>query len=274
MPMTQAAQTEVAVYPSEQELAQAAARLFAAEARRAIERAGRFRVALSGGSTPGSTYRLLATPPLSAEVPWSRVEVFWGDERCVDAGDHRSNEAAARKALLDHVEVPSEQVHPMRCDGAAEPAQAAARYEELLRGALSGAVAPGLDLVLLGLGKDGHTASLFAGSPALSEHDRWVTGSFGGGLCRLTLTAAFINLSRLVIFVVAGASKAEAVRRVLEGSGAADAALPARLIHPAQGRLVWLLDRPAAALLTAALRERGVAAGAPRVGALHEEGSL
>ena len=106
-PMALSAQTEVVVYPGEQELAEAAAESFAGEARRAVERAGRFRVALAGGSTPGSTYRLLATPPLSAEVPWDRVEVFWGDERCVDAGDPRSNETMARKALLDHVGVPS-----------------------------------------------------------------------------------------------------------------------------------------------------------------------
>ena len=141
-PMAPAAQAEVLVYAGEQELAEAAARLFVDEARRAVERAGRFRVALAGGSTPGSTYRLLATPPLSAEVPWDRVEVFWGDERCVDAGDPRSNEGMARKALLDHVGVPPAQVHPMRCGGEASPAQAAARYEELLKSALSGAAAP------------------------------------------------------------------------------------------------------------------------------------
>jgi 6-phosphogluconolactonase len=277
-PMASAAQAEVVVYPGEQELAEAVARLFVGEARRAVERTGRFRVALAGGSTPGSAYRLLATPPFSAEVPWDRVEVFWGDERCVDAGDPRSNESMARQALLDHVGVPPAQVHPMSCDGEASQVQAAARYEELLKSAHSGVAAPvadasvsatpgavasaalgppGLDLVLLGLGDDGHTASLFPGSPAVAEHDRWVTGAFGGGLPRLTLTAAFINLSRLVVFVVAGKVKAEAVKRVLEGSDAADAALPARLIRPAHGRLLWLLDRHAAALLTAALRQEG-----------------
>ena len=178
----------------------------------------------------------------------------------------------------------------MRCSGEVSPAQAAARYEELLKSALSGAAAPaatvpassapvapaapGLDLVLLGLGDDGHTASLFPGSPALEERERWAAGILRGGLPRLTLTAAFINLSRLVVFVVAGGAKAEAVKRVLEGSGAADAALPARLIRPAHGRLVWMLDRHAAALLTAASRERGVAAAALRAGALYEEDSL
>jgi|WetSurMetagenome_2_1015567.scaffolds.fasta_scaffold29252_4 6-phosphogluconolactonase len=272
-PMAPAVRAEVAVYPGEQELADAVARLFAGEARRAVERAGTFRVALAGGSTPNSAYRSLAAPPLSAGVPWDRVEVFWGDERCVDAGDPRSNEGMAREALLDHVGVPPEQVHPMRCTGAADAAQAAARYEELLRSALSGAAAPeaaapvtstrgvpaaqGLDLVLLGLGDDGHTASLFPGSSALEERGRWVTTSFGGGLPRLTLTPAFVNLSRLVVFVVAGGVKAEAVRRVLEGSTAADVALPARLIRPVHGRLVWLLDRHAAAQLAAALRQEG-----------------
>ncbi len=283
--------TEVVVHPDEHSLAAAAARLFADEAERAVRKRGRFMVALAGGSTPRRTYRALAAAPFAGEVPWDKVVVFWGDERCVDAGDPRRNETMARDVLLDRVPVSRKQVHPVGCGAATAPAEAAASYERLLRGVLAGsgvrrgAPAPptaaprgagggraGLDLVLLGLGDDGHTASLFAGSDALDERENWVAVAWGGGLPRVTLTASFINLAELVVFIVAGDDKAEAVSRVLEGSGDDDAALPARRIRPACGRLLWLLDRKAAALLTPGLRGGGVVAGEPAAGAATQEG--
>ncbi len=212
-------------------------------------------------------------------MPWSATHMFWGDERCVPPDDPRSNERMAREALLGRVPVPPEQVHPIRCaepgsdkSGPADEAagRAAERYERLLRatfspvaGVASGSGDPetaarGLDLVLLGLGEDGHTASLFPGSAAAGELQRWVAVSFPGdpafegrdqNVWRVTLTAPFINLAALVVFLVGGASKAEIVREVLETTTAHGTALPARLIRPVSGRLLWLLDRDAAALL-------------------------
>lgn len=276
---------QIEILPDERSLAETAARLIASEARRAVERSERFTVALAGGSSPRATYELLARPPLSGKVPWESTHVFWGDERCVGPGDQRSNERMAREALLDHVPIPARQVHPMRCSEAdgEEPevsgerqAQAAAdRYEQLLRaefpkaggrsaGEGNAGLAAGLGLVLLGLGEDGHTASLFPGSAAAAERERWVVASpapLGApGAWRVTLTAPFINLASLVVFLVAGDEKSAIVRDVLEGSDERAAMLPARLVQPASGGLLWLLDQKAAALLTAVLPRAGLAA--------------
>lgn len=249
---------EVRVYDGEQQLAEAAARLVVDEARRAVGGSGRFSMALAGGSTPRATYALLARPPFSTDVPWELSHIFWGDERCVPAGDSRSNERMARETLLQHVAVPPGHVHPMRCGSGAEARQAAANYEDLLRTAAVGCP-PGLDLVLLGLGDDGHTASLFPGSAALREREHWVAESVGAGIRRVTLTAPFINLAGLVVFLVSGATKARAVKQALEGTDESAAPLPAHLIQPAHGRLLWLLDQEAAALLAAAPRNGGLA---------------
>jgi 6-phosphogluconolactonase len=267
----------LAVLSDAQSLATVAATIIVEEARRAVDNAGRFTVALAGGSTPRPVYELLAAPPFAAQMPWQAAEVFWGDERCVDPTDPRSNERMAREALLDHVPVPAEQVHPMRCaglgvanatgavrygEGAAH--RAADEYERLLRRSFGDgrpeAPASGLDLVLLGLGDNAHTASLFPGSPALDESERWAvaalenpgtaaaTSDTGERLWRVTLSAPFINRAALVLFVVSGASKAAAVRGVLQAEGDPHE-LPARLIHPPAGRLWWLLDKEAASLL-------------------------
>jgi 6-phosphogluconolactonase len=274
--------TEIRVYDGKQQFAEAAARLVVDEARQAVERSGRFSVALAGGSTPLATYALLAGAPFATQVPWMLSHIFWGDERCVDAREPGSNERMARQALLQHVPVPPGQVHPMRCGNAAEAREAAARYEELLRttfaqapgaptgaraagsggpgdGAVAAGRSPGLDLVLLGIGDDGHTASLFPGSGALCEREHWVAECSRAGVRRVTLTAPFINLAGLVVFLVSGATKARVVKQVLEGADVSAAALPARLIRPAYGRLLWLLDQEAAALLTGALRNGGLA---------------
>ena len=275
----------VAVLPDAESLALAAATIFVAEARRAVKRAGRFSMALAGGSTPKPVYQLLAAPPFAGLMPWEATDVFWGDERCVGSTDLRSNERMAREALLDHVPIPAGQVHPMRCGspGAAdaggavpsgEPAarRAADDYERLLRSLFAAgsadAPAPGLDLVLLGMGDNGHTASLFPGSEVLDEQERWAVAALedpgtaaatsGGGerLWRVTLSAPFINRASLALFVVSGASKAAAVKEALEAEGDARE-LPARAIRPASGRLWWLLDDEAASQLPA-----GAAAGA------------
>jgi 6-phosphogluconolactonase len=282
----------VAVLPDAASLVEAAADIIVEEARRAVDEKRRFSLALAGGSTPRPVYRLLAAPPFAGEMPWRQTEVFWGDERCVEPTDPRSNERMVREALLDHVPIPPEQVHPMRCTGlgvagaggAVRYGEAVARraaddYERLLQSYFAGggaadggssgggaaapatadatAQAPGLDLVLLGMGDNGHTASLFPGSTVLDEQERWVaaaqedpqtamtTSGTGERLWRVTLTVPFIDRAALVLFVVSGASKAMAVKGALQG-GADPHSLPALAIRPPEGRLWWLLDRAAA----------------------------
>ena len=228
-------------------LSRAAAGIFAEEARRAAQSRGRFTVALAGGGTPRLTYETLARSPFREQVPWQETHVFWGDERCVAADDLRNNARMARRALLDHVPIPPAQVHPMACDRS--PREAAEGYEALLRGFFA-AGPPRFDLVLLGLGDDGHTASLFPGTPAPEERQRWVVevNAAGEGVQRLTLTVPAINQAALVVFLVTGSGKSPILRKVLEDAPGLSS-IPARLIRPADGKLLWLVDRDAASLL-------------------------
>ena len=224
--------------PDADALAAAAAALFAGLARRAVARRGRFAVALAGGGTPLGCYRRLAEPPHRDGLPWAGVHVFWSDERCVAPDDPRSNERAAREALIGRVTVPAAQVHPIRCAG--DPEGAATAYEQVLAACFAGGP-PRLDLALLGLGADGHTASLFPGSPALDVRDRFViaTGDDAHPQPRLTFTFPAIERSPLVVVTVSGAEKRDAMTRI-----AADEDLPgARLRAP---RLLWLVDEAAA----------------------------
>jgi 6-phosphogluconolactonase len=232
------------VLPDAEAVAEAAAALFGGLARRAVARRGRFAVALAGGETPLGCYRRLAGPPHRDAVPWERVHVFWGDERCVPPDDPRSNERAARAALLDRVPIPAAQVHPIRC--AADPERAARAYEEVLAAFFAGAPER-LDLALLGLGADGHTASLFPGSPALAERRRRAVAVTDREPPRVTLTAPLLARSRRIVFLVAGAAKAGAVRDALGVAGATDP--PARRVDPGTRRAQWLLDREAVELL-------------------------
>ncbi len=226
------------------ELSRTAAELFATAARRAVAAYGRFAVALAGGETPRRTYELLATPPFRAVVPWQDVHIFWGDERCVPADDPRSNAFMAHRALLDHVPVPPAHVHPIACAG--NPQQSAAEYERLLRDFFANGP-PRFDLVFLGLGEDGHTASLLPGSSALAEEARWtaVTERSGEEFSRVTLTLPCLNLAKQVVFLVAGAAKARVLHAVLT-KAAESASSPARLIQPSDGKPVWLVDQAAA----------------------------
>ena len=228
-------------------LSRAAAELFADEALKAVEARGRFAVALAGGSTPCRTYELLANEPFRSQVPWRQTHIFWGDERCVPADDPRNNALMARRLLLGQVPIPCEQVHPMICDSS--PREAAVEYEALLRGFFA-AGGPRFDLVLLGLGENGHTASLFPGTLVLEEQQRWVADVYrpAEGLHRLTLTAAAINSAALVVFLVSGHGKASVLRQVLQESQD-PRSIPARLIKPVDGGLLWLVDRDAASLL-------------------------
>jgi len=228
-------------------LSHAAAELFADEARKAVQARGRFLVALAGGSTPRRTYELLAREPFRALVPWQKTHVFWGDERCVPADDPRNNALVARRMLLGQVPVPCEQVHPMICDSS--PREAVVEYEALLRGFFA-AGCPRFDLVLLGLGENGHTASLFPGTSVLEERQRWVADVYLAeeGEHRLTLTAVAINQAALVVFLVSGHGKAPILRKVLQESQD-PRSIPARLIKPVDGGLLWLVDQGAAGLL-------------------------
>jgi 6-phosphogluconolactonase len=275
----------VVVLPDVESLALAAAAAVTAAARGAVKLRGRFTLALSGGSTPRPVYEHLARPPFADLVPWQATHVFWGDERCVDAMDPRSNERMARQTLLDHVPVPEGQVHPIRCPMPAEAAsgkrtsggaaageaasgkaaagRAAASYEELLRGLFAADGPFALDLVLLGLGENGHTASLFPGSDVLREQERWVAASLedpataavtSGAqqrLWRVTMTAPFINRTRLALFVASGTSKAAAVQKAVKDDADPDE-IPAVLIRPRAGHLCWLLDEAAASQLPTA----------------------
>ena len=232
-------------------LAQEAAERFAGIAAEALARAGRFHVALTGGSTPKRLYTLLATEPYRSRLPWPQTHVFWGDERCVPPDHPESNYGMVHEALLRHLSIPSEQVHRMRGEDPA-PEQAAAEYERRLRTVFApqAGTLPRFDLVLLGMGADGHTASLFPNTGALREKQRWAVRNHVPKLQadRLTLTAPVINWGAAVLFLVAGDEKAAVLQEVLEGPADPER-LPAQLIRPTTGRLVWLVDRAAASRL-------------------------
>lgn len=238
--------SKVTVYPDGDSLARGASEYVVRLASEAMATRGRFSVALSGGSTPRALFTLLATPEVAVRVDWPRVEVFWGDERCVPPDHPDSCYRMAKETLLDHVAIPTENIHRIR--GEADPAAATVAYEETLRGFFGDS--PRFDLILLGVGDDGHTASLFPGTKALDEQQRWVVANYVEKLAkwRITLTAPAINAAAHVAFLVSSAGKAERLREVLHGEFRPHL-LPSQLIKPERGELVWLLDAAAAAKL-------------------------
>lgn len=240
--------TAIRVLPDPKALAEAAARHVVESAQTAIDARGAFSIALSGGSTPRELHLKLASPPLVDEVDWSRVHVFFGDERCVPPDDAQSNYRMARETLLSRVPIPPEQVHRMR--GELPPDEAAQRYEAELQRFFD-TEPPRLDLILLGMGDNGHTASLFPGLRAVHEQQRWVVAEYVAevGMWRITLTPLILNLAREVVFLVAGAAKADMLRHVLEGPYAPDER-PAQIVRPTPGELSWLIDAQAAAKLS------------------------
>lgn len=245
---------DLQVFPDGAALAAHAADLFAQAARDAIAARGRFTVALTGGSSPHKTYERLAQAPLSAQIDWANVFVFLGDERFVPYDDERSNYGMCRSLLLDHVPVREAQVFPIPT-GTATPGEAALAYAETLSRIFAqppDGPPPALDLILLGLGDDGHCASLFPGMPTLHISDRWVVSSPPGTLPppvdRVTFTFSVLNAARQVVFLVTGEKKAAPVRDIFEG-GAATEQHPAAGVHPTNGILTWLLDEAAASRL-------------------------
>jgi len=236
------------VLPTPAAVAEAAADRIVASARNAIRRRGRFVIALSGGSAPRLVYPLLAAPPRRDAIDWSRVEFFWGDERAVAPDDPESNYGLARRLLLDHLPgIREASVHRMPADDP-DHAAAAGRYENELRRIFAlppgGRRRPRIDLIWLGMGPDGHTASLFPGSRVLFERARWVALATAPKTspvaARMTFTLPLINAARTALFVVAGADKAAAMRSIQARSPA----LPAARVRAAS--TLWLLDAAAA----------------------------
>lgn len=237
---------QIEVLPSTDEVARRGASLFAESAVEAVEARGRCHVCLAGGGTPQDMYSLLASE-YGGEIPWDSLHVYFSDERCVPPDDLESNYRMARDALLNPVNLSQSNVYRIPTEhGAAAGAEA---YEETLRAQLYGS-GGGFDLVLLGLGADAHTASLFPGTDAVSVQDRWCVGNRAPktGVDRITLTYPALNSASRVVFLVTGASKAEALRSVL--ADPVDLAQrPAQGICPTGGEVIWLADREAAGRL-------------------------
>lgn len=236
------------IYDDAEAVARAAASRFAELAEECVSTRGRFAVALSGGSTPRRIYQLLSGEEFATRVEWPKVHVFFGDERCVPPNDEASNYHMAYESLLARVSIPTENVHRMIGEG--DAASNARLYEDELRVFFGDEELPRFDLVMLGMGKDGHTASLFPGSPALAESDAWVLANWVEkiGAYRLTLTSRVINNAAHVLFVITGAGKAERLLEVIEGARDPQR-LPAQLIRPARGTLDWYIDEAAASKL-------------------------
>ena len=233
----------IEIFANAQELALRAAEYFVARSGEAVARKGLFTVALSGGSTPKLLYQLLADEPFVTQVPWSMTHFFWSDERHVPPDHPDSNYRMAYEAMLSHVPVPESNIHRVHSENP-DAAVAANEYEQTLLP---------LDLILLGLGTDGHTASIFPGSEVLHETKRLVAAPWVEKLntYRITMTLPLLNSGASVLFLVSGAEKAEIVKEVLEGPKQ----YPAQAVQPSHGQLVWMLDKDAASFLTADKRK-------------------
>jgi 6-phosphogluconolactonase len=250
------AATKVRIEESPPAIAADAAELFTELAQRAAAEGGTFRVALSGGSTPRLLYGLLASDAFRGDVPWDRIQFFFGDERWVPHTHRDSNYKLANDELFSKLDLHSGQVFPMPT-GSANPDEAAANYEASLRkafGTKEGEV-PRFDLIFLGMGDDGHTASLFPHTTAITEAKKLVAAPYVDklGSHRITLSPPVLNAGKEVVFLVTGDTKADALKQVLEGEYNPEE-YPSQLLRNAQGNVTWFIDRPAAAKLTS---ERG-----------------
>lgn len=250
----------ILIFDTPEKVALAAAERFVANARAAIAEHGLFSVALAGGNTPRRVYELLASDPYKNRIEWSRVHLFFGDERGVPPDHADSNYGMVYKALMSAIEVPPSNVH--RIAGERNPEVAAAEYEQALRAFYGQVDWPRFDLALLGMGEDGHTASLFPGSDAVREESKWAVATRIENLQiektrmvnpsreRITLTVPVFNHAAHVLFLVTGKGKAERLAEVVSASNDAQIVgndpLPTQLIHPLNGLLEWLIDRPAA----------------------------
>jgi len=230
---------KIVVFKKVADLYRHAANVFAQQAKQAIHAHGRFVVFLSGGRSPLPLYQLLAEEPYRSQLDWRRVFVGWSDERCVSPDHTASNYQMAHEALLSLVPIPDDQI--LRIDGEDDPEHTASAYEAKVRCVIG--AEPAVDLCLLGLGADGHTASLFPAHPALREEDRWFVPVNQSALpqpTRISATLPFLDASNKVLFLVTGSEKAHALARIRNG-----AFLPAGLVRPQGGNAVWLVDQAA-----------------------------
>jgi 6-phosphogluconolactonase len=249
---------EVRRYHNLEVLSNAAAKFICSLANECVYESGLFTIVLSGSKTPKTLYENLARPSFSTRMPWSHIHLFWGDERCVPPDHPDSNFAMASRALVSKVPVPPQNVHPIPTTFES-PEKVAENYEEILRKFFDSSVTakphpgarhggepfPSFDLILLGVGRDGHTASLFPGDRALEEERRWVAAVFSPQgtprVPRITLTLPVINRARCVLFMASGSEKHEVIRPILGDSGPVRASYPAARVQP-EGRVVWLID--------------------------------
>lgn len=240
---------QVAVVHDAEALADVAAALIAKTSIKAEDESRQAFIALSGGSTPKLTGALLAKPPYVSEVHWDRLVIFWGDERWVPLSNSNSNAGDAKRTFLDRVPIPANQVIPFDTE-AMTPEEATTNLEQEIRSRVPGSLVPEFDLIVLGMGDDGHTASLFPGTDAIQEHHKLVLAHHVEKLdsTRLTFTPALINAAKHVVFLVSGAGKASTLHEVLDGGIDVDR-LPAQVIRPVDGSLTWMVDRAAAAEL-------------------------
>jgi len=238
----------VFVFDTSEQVAQAAAERFVDYAAASISEHGLFAVALAGGSTPRRAYELLATDQFKGRIDWTRVHLFFGDERAVASDDPQSNYHMVNDALISRVAIPAQNIN--RISGETEPTESAASYETELKTFFGKVVWPRFDLVWLGMGADGHTASLFPGSNALQDETRWVVATRHPQTRqdRMTLTLPAINHAARVTFMVTGKDKAATLAHIL-CSESVDEELPARTIRPVNGILEWLVDRAAASAI-------------------------
>lgn len=239
---------QIIVEKNAERLAQKGAALFYEQARDAVTEKGHFAVAISGGGTPREMHRLFSKAPLRQQIAWEKTHLFWVDERAVPYDHPASNYGAAKADFIEKLTLSGDRIYPMPVG--VDPETNAAEYQRQLQSFFKGknAEVPVFDLIVLGVGTDGHTASLFPTTPADISTDKWVMAVKGGDpdVLRLTLTLPVINRARQVLFLVSGARKARIVKKVLENE---DPLLPAARIRPESGHLMWLLDTDAASLL-------------------------
>jgi 6-phosphogluconolactonase len=243
------------VFSDAEQLNEALAQWIVSTAKESVARQSRFTIALTGGSSPKKLYQLLTQPPYKDELFWKDTYVFWGDERFVPQEDDRYNAKMAYETLLNHIPVPRDQIYPMPYSTVIPPEEVARQYENLLRNHFNTS-APQFDLILLGMGDDGHTASLFPRTPVLDEKERWVRDVYHTGqqMYRITLTAPLINQAKKIAFLLFGENKAQVLQNILEG-GYQPQQLPTQLIKPLSGELHWFMDEAAASKLTHSRKE-------------------
>ena len=240
--------TEIIIEQDPARLASKCAEIFCNTARESVAANGCFAAAVSGGSTPRAMHRLLSKDPFVSQVPWRNTQLFWVDERVVPFEDPESNFGTAKKDFVEKIAIPPAYLHPMPVSS--PPEEGAELYQEELEEFFQGLENdnPAFDLILLGVGKDGHIASLFPGQVGLDEKKRWVIAVKGGDpyANRLTMTYPILNHARQIVFLVSGKEKAEILRAVFEDR---QLELPAQRVKPVNGNLIWLIDRDAAFLL-------------------------